>query len=68
MDKARVEEKITNLEEIIYYIKKLVDGEKKEILKNRLIMEALENNIRKAIQIMIDLATDLVTKNRLRSM
>lgn len=67
MEQSRVEEKIVNLKEIIEYIKCLVDGNKKEILMNKLIMDSLENNIRKAIQIMIDLASDLVSKNKLRN-
>ena len=67
MEQNRVEEKIAHLKEIIEYIKSLSSGGKKEILMNRLVMDALENNIRKAIQIMIDLASDIVSKNKLRS-
>lgn len=67
MEQNRVEEKISHLKEILEYIKKLTNGDKKQILTNRLIMDSLENNIRKAIQIMIDLASDIVSKNKLRS-
>lgn len=68
MEQSRVYEKVANLREIIEYIKKLTTGDKKEILMNKLVIDALENNIRKAIQIMIDLASDLVSKNKLRFM
>lgn len=68
MEQNRVEEKIVNLKEILEYIKRLTEGNKKEILMNKLIIDSLENNIRKAIQIMIDLASDLVSKNKLRIM
>lgn len=68
MEQNRIEEKIINLREILYYIRKITQGDKKEILTNRLIMDSLENNLRKAIQIMIDLASDIVSKNKLRSM
>lgn len=66
MEQNRIEEKIVKLKEIIAYINRLTIGDKKEIITNRLIMDALENNIRKSIQIMIDLASDLVSKNKLR--
>ena len=68
MEQTRIEEKIVNLKEILEYIKKLTSKDKKEIITNRLIMDSLENNIRKALQIMIDLASDLVSKNKLRNM
>lgn len=68
MEQNRVDEKIVYLKEILEYIKKLTSGDKKEILTNRLIMDSLENNIRKAIQIMLDLASDIVSKNKLRTM
>ena len=68
MEQTRIEEKIVNLKEILEYIKKLTSKDKKEIITNRLIMYSLENNIRKALQIMIDLASDLVSKNKLRNM
>lgn len=68
MEQNRIDEKIINLKEIIHYIKKITDGEKKQILTNRLIMDSIENNLRKAIQIMIDLASDLVSKNKLRNL
>lgn len=64
----RIEEKIINLKEILCYIQKITQGDKKEILTNMLVMDSLENNLRKAIQIMIDLAADVVSKNKLRSM
>lgn len=67
MEQSRVEEKIVNLKEILEYIQNLVTGDKKTILTNRLVMDSLENNIRKAIQIMIDLASDIVSKNKLRN-
>ena len=54
--------------EILEYIRRLAEGDKKKILTNRLIMDSIENNIRKAIQIMIDLASDIVSKNKLRSL
>ena len=65
MEQKRIEEKIVNLKETIEYIKKITQGNKKEILVNRLIIDSLENNLRKAIQIMIDLASDVVSKNKL---
>ena len=68
MEQIRIDEKLAHLKEILEYIKRLIDGEKKQILTNRLIMDSLENNIRKAIQIMIDLASDIVSKNKLRSL
>lgn len=68
MEQNRIEEKILHLKEIVEYIKRLTNGDKKEILTNKLIMDSLENNIRKAIQIMIDLASDIVAKNKLRTM
>lgn len=67
MEQNRIEEKIINLKEIICYIKKITEGDKKEILTNRMIMDSIENNLRKAIQIMIDLAADIVSKNKLRN-
>lgn len=66
MEQNRIEEKNINLKEILCYIQKVTEGDKKEILTNRLVMNSLENNLRKAIQIMIDLASDVVSKNRLR--
>lgn len=66
MEQNRIDEKITNLKEILEYVKRITSADKKEILMNKLIIDALENNIRKAIQIMIDLALDLVSKNKLR--
>ena len=68
MEQIRIDEKLANLKEILEYIKRLADGDKKKILTNRLIMDSIENNIRKAIQIMIDLASDIVSKNKLRSL
>lgn len=67
MEQNRVEEKIINLREIINYISKITEGDKKQILTNRLVMDSVENNLRKAIQIMIDLASDLASKNKLRN-
>lgn len=67
MEQNRIEEKIINLREILCYINKITDGDKKQILTNRLIMDSVENNLRKAIQIMIDLASDLASKNKLRN-
>ena len=64
MEQNRIDEKIANLKEIIAYIKKITTGDKKEILMNRLIIDSLENNLRKAIQIMIDLACDIASKNK----
>lgn len=68
MEQNRIEEKIINLREILCYIKKITEGDKKQILTNRLVMDSVENNLRKAIQIMIDLASDLASKNKLRNM
>lgn len=68
MEQNRIDEKIINLREILSYIQKITEGNKKEILTNRLIMDSVENNLRKAIQIMIDLASDLASKNKLRSL
>ena len=68
MEQIKIDEKLANLKEILEYIKRLADGDKKKILTNRLIMDSIENNIRKAIQIMIDLASDMVSKNKLRSL
>lgn len=68
MEQTRIDEKIINLREILCYIQKITQGDKKEVLTNRLIMDSLENNLRKAIQIMIDLAADVVSKNKLRNM
>lgn len=68
MEQNRINEKISYLKEIIEYIKRITSGDKKEILTNKLIMDSLENNIRKAIQVMIDLASDIVSKNKLRTM
>ena len=68
MEQIRIDEKLANLKEILEYIKRLAEGDKKKILTNRLIMDSIENNIRKAIQIMIDLASDIVSKNKLRSL
>ena len=67
MEQNRIEEKIVNLREILCYIQKITEGDKKQILTNRLVMDSLENNLRKAIQIMIDLASDLASKNKLRN-
>ncbi len=67
MEQNRIDEKIINLKEILAYIEKITNGSKKEVLMNRLIMDSLENNLRKAIQIMIDLACDLASKNKLRN-
>lgn len=68
MEQNRVEEKLINLKEIIAYIERLTMDDKKNVITNRLVMDALENNIRKAIQIMIDLACDMVSKNKLRNL
>ena len=67
MEQNRVEEKIINLREITNYISKITEGDKKQILTDRLVMDSVENNLRKAIQIMIDLASDLASKNKLRN-
>ena len=68
MEQNRFEEKLINLKEIIAYIERLTMVDKKNVITNRLVMDALENNIRKAIQIMIDLACDMVSKNKLRNL
>lgn len=68
MEQIRIDEKLANLKEILEYIRKLAEGDKKKILTSRLIMDSIENNVRKAIQIMIDLASDIVSKNKLRSL
>ena len=67
MEQNRVEEKIVNLREILCHIQKITNGDKKEILTDRLIIDSIENNLRKAIQIMIDLASDIASKNKLRN-
>lgn len=67
MEQNRIEEKIVNLREILRYIEKITKGDKKQFLTNRLVIDSVENNLRKAIQIMIDLASDLASKNRLRN-
>lgn len=68
MDKDRINEKILYLNELVFELDQMSKIDKKEFLKNKLYVEATENYLRKALQVVIDLADDMVTKNRLRSM
>jgi len=68
MDKDRINEKIIYLNELIYELKELSMISKKDFLMNRYYIGTAENDLRKALQVVIDLADDLVSKNRLRSL
>ena len=68
MDKDRINEKIIYLNELIYELKELSIISKKDFLMNRYYIGTAENDLRKALQVVIDLADDLVSKNRLRSL
>lgn len=65
MDKDRINEKLIYLNEVLYELNKLSKIKKKEFLKSNIYVSATENYLRKALQIIIDLATDIVSKNRL---
>lgn len=68
MDKDRINEKIIYLNELIYELKELSMISKKDFLMNKYYIGTAENDLRKALQVVIDLADDLVSKNRLRSL
>lgn len=68
MDKDRINEKVIYLNELIYELKELSMISKKDFLMNRYYIGTAENDLRKALQVVIDLADDLVSKNRLRSL
>ena len=68
MEKDRINEKIIYLRELVYNLKEISKIDRKEFVKNIYYYESTENLLRKALQIMIDLAEDIVSKNRLRSM
>ena len=68
MDKDRINEKIIYLNELIYELKELSMISKKDFLMNKYYSGTAENDLRKALQVVIDLADDLVSKNRLRSL
>ena len=68
MDKDRINEKIIYLNELIYELKELSMISKKDFWMNRYYIGTAENELRKALQVVIDLADDLVSKNRLRSL
>lgn len=68
MDKERVNEKLVYLNEILFELEGLAQIDKKEFLMSKIYFSALENYLRKALQIIIDLAEDTVSKKRLRAM
>ncbi len=68
MDKYRLNEKLVYLNEILFELEELSKIDKKELLKSKIYCSAMENYLRKALQIIIDLAEDIVSKNRLRTM
>lgn len=68
MNNDRINEKLIYLNEILFELKEISKIEKKEFLKSKLYFSATENYLRKAIQVIIDLAEDMVSKNRLRTL
>ena len=65
MNNERINEKLIYLNELLFELNKLSKIEKKEFLKSNLYFSAAENYLRKSLQIIIDLATDIISKNRL---
>ena len=68
MDKDRIIQKIVYLNELLFELKNISEIEKEKFLKSKIHVSATENYLRKALQVIIDLAEDIVSKNRLRSL
>ncbi len=68
MNNDRIMEKIVYLDELLFELKELAKINKKEFIKSNILTSAAENYLRKALQVVIDLAEDMVSKNRLRTL
>lgn len=68
MNNERITEKLVYLNEILFELKELSKMNKFDFYKSNRDISAMENYLRKAIQIIIDLADDMVSKNRLRAL
>lgn len=64
----KITEKLIYLNEILFELKELSKMNKFDFYKSNRDISAMENYLRKAIQIIIDLADDMVSKNRLRAL
>ncbi|MEG1142186.1 MAG: HepT-like ribonuclease domain-containing protein [Clostridia bacterium] len=65
MDRDRINQKLSSLEEYIEVLKKYSEMDKKEFLTTYDRIESTENLLRKSLQAMIDLTCDTVSKNKL---
>ena len=66
MNNDRIKEKLVYLNENLFELKEIAKIDKKEFVKSNIYNSAAENYLRKALQVVIDLAEDMVSKNRLR--
>lgn len=65
MDNQRLNEKFIYLNELLFELKELSKMNKLEFYKSKRDISAMENYLRKALQVVIDLSEDIVSKNRL---
>lgn len=65
MDSERINEKILYLNELLFELKEISKMKKADFYKSKRDISAMENYLRKALQIVIDLAEDIVSKKRL---
>ena len=68
MDQVRLNEKITYLYVIVNDLKEIISIDKDDILNNKLYINTVENNLRKVVEIILDISNYFVSKYRLRSM
>ena len=68
MNNYIIKEKLVYLSEILFELKEIAKIDKKEFIKSNIYNSAAENYLRKALQVVIDLAEYMVSKNRLRSL
>ncbi len=65
MDRDRIIQKVVGLKELIFELKEIGKIDKKDFYKNKKDISCTENYLRKALQIVIDIAADIVSKKRL---
>ena len=68
MNNYIIKEKLVYLSEILFELKEIAKIDKREFIKSNIYNSAAENYLRKALQVVIDLAEYMVSKNRLRSL
>lgn len=68
MDKDVIIQRIVYLNELLFELKNISQIEKEEFFNSKIYVSATENYLRKALQVIINLGEDIVSKNRLRSL